>query len=184
MLTAAAIAKVAPAAKPYADELAADNLRAALSYDPETGGFRWKPRPNLGRQVGSLAGTTDKDGYRVIQVGMKIFKAHRLAWLFTHGCWPPEQIDHRNGRRDDNRIANLRLASPGENNQNTAVYKSNNTGYTGVVWHKRQRKYIATIKRDRVRYHLGCYLTAEEAAEAYRAAKAKIHEFQPVSRAA
>jgi hypothetical protein len=184
VITADAIVKIAPAARLYAGELVRQELSEVLAYDPETGEIRWRVDCGPSATAGQLAGTTDKDGYRVIQYRRKLYKAHRLAWLLCHGTWPAGQIDHRNGVRSDNRISNLRVAVGGQNNQNIATYKSNTTGFCGVVWHKRQRKFLATIKKDRVSYHLGCFDTAEEAAEAYRAAKARLHEFQPVSRAA
>ncbi len=47
-----------------------------------------------------------------------MYKAHRLAWFYVHGVWPKEQIDHINGDKADNCIANLRLADFSKNQAN------------------------------------------------------------------
>ena len=70
------------------NDLTAARLRELLSYDPETGLFRWKinQRPERAKDP---AGTINKRlGYVVIQVGGKLRYAHRLAWLYCTGAWP------------------------------------------------------------------------------------------------
>ena len=90
-------------------------LREALHYDPDTGIFTWKVATASCVKVGAEAGCVKNDGYRAIGMGGKSYKAHRLAWLYVHGEWPKEQIDHINHIRTDNRMENLRPASGGEN---------------------------------------------------------------------
>ena len=55
-----------------------------------------------------MAGSVHSTGYVRIGVDGGKYTAHCLAWLYTHGVWPSDQIDHINGNRSDNRIANLR----------------------------------------------------------------------------
>lgn len=109
-------------------------------------------------------------------IGGQIYSAHRLAWLAHYGSEPPAQIDHINGDRADNRIANLRSATNQENSQNRAARK-NACGYTGVSKHF--RKYIAHIRDGDSIRHLGLFGTPEEAHAAYCEAKAKLHSFHP-----
>jgi hypothetical protein len=85
-----------------------------LAYDPETGIFSRRNGRGAASQVGYLM----PKGYRIIRVNYHKFLAHRLAWFYVHGEWPPHEIDHVNRRRDDNRIANLRPATRLENAQN------------------------------------------------------------------
>jgi hypothetical protein len=85
-----------------------------LSYEPRFGYFFWKINRGSSK-AGDVAGSVCPDGYRLIKVDGKSYKAHRLAWLMTHGEWPAEQIDHINGVRTDNRIVNLREASKKQN---------------------------------------------------------------------
>jgi hypothetical protein len=59
--------------------------------------------------------------------------AHRVAWALVTGAWPAEDIDHKNGRKDDNRFDNLRLASKRLNQENLRRAQKNNPwGLLGV----------------------------------------------------
>ena len=149
--------------------ITAEKLREFLEYDPNTGVFRWRfPRVGVRRDRNSIAGTVSKkDGYRIIQINGNLGKAHRLAWLYVHGRWPANQIDHINGIRDDNRITNLREATNAENARNAKRLRSNKSGYKGVYWHKSNRRWIAQVNIDGRCSHLGSFGTAEAAHAAY-----------------
>ena len=142
-------------------------LREVLTYDPDTGVFRWLVRVSSHRDAGDVAGNKNKRGYWKIVYGGKIYAAHRLAWFFTYGVWPTENIDHINRVRTDNRIANLRLCSVAKNSFNMRRDRQNSSGYKGVYWHKKAKKYSAAVKLNRVSYYLGLFNTAEEAYKAY-----------------
>ena len=66
-------------------------VRELLSYEPETGEFRWLPRegnaPFNARSAGKLAGHEEK-GYWRIRFDGRYHGAHRLAWLYVHGRLP------------------------------------------------------------------------------------------------
>lgn len=161
--------------------LTAERLRELLSYDPETGIFLWRVslsrRVALGMTAGTLCG-----GYTLIRICEKAYRAHRLAWLYVHGRWPIDQLDHINGIRDDNRIANLREANNVEQQQNRAMQRNNTSGHHGVGWCKRDAKWHARIMFKGVRKSLGFFDSLEEASAAYLRAKAELHQFQPVPR--
>lgn len=72
----------------------------------------------------------DKGYVRVRVLGARLY-AHRVAWLLMTGVWPDE-VDHVNRDRADNRWHNLRSGSHLANMQNVSTYSNNTTGFTGV----------------------------------------------------
>lgn len=153
--------------------LTAELVREMLSYNPDTGCFRSMAR---NRKVGS----TDKDGYLVIMISKKTYKAHRLAWLYVNGSWPTAQIDHINGVKNDNRISNLREATNAQNAVNTGVIKTNTSGLKGVSYSAKRRKYRAQIMRSGRNQTVGFFDSAHEAHAAY--AKAATEYFGEFAR--
>lgn len=77
------------------------------------------------------------------------------------------QTDHINGNGLDNRRANLRPATNSQNQANARIPRSNKSGFKGVWLHRPTGRFWAYIKVNRIRRHLGCFATAEEAAQAY-----------------
>lgn len=162
--------------------ITAAQLRNALDYDATTGIFCWASPTAACMKPGDLAGSSHPNGYIFIKINGTSYAAHRLAWLYVHGRWPASCIDHRNGVRDDNRMANLRECADGQNNQNVALYKNNKSGFPGVGWHKATGRWRARIDLGGRQRHLGLFDSAEEAHAAYLEEKARIHTFQPVPR--
>ena len=149
--------------------LTAERLRERLSYCPETGVFRWLgARQNKGSITGGL-----HNGYCRIKIDGRKYYAHRLVWLYVHGCWPRGDIDHRNGVRDDNRLANLREATESENSRNAKRRSNNTSGFKGANWCSREAKWRAQIDVGRRKINLGYHDTPEAAHAAYRAAAKK-----------
>jgi len=161
------------------DQLTAERARALLAYDPETGELRWRASRGSAR-AGRVTGCRRQDGYLLVGVDGQIYRAHRLAWLIVHGSWPVEHIDHRNGIRDDNRLANLREASRADNSYNRRVSKLNTSGVTGVCWRSETSSWFAQIKVKGRTYSLGLYDNFDDAVAARRAAADRVQgEFAP-----
>lgn len=155
-----------------------DYLRSILSYDHLTGDFFWKVRGNKRidtRRAGKIAGCIGGDGYKVIRIDGVAYYAHRLAWLHFYQKEIPADIDHINGNRSDNRISNLRVVTTFHNSQMKHKVLSS-TGYMGVSWHKRDKKYQAAIKTKGKTIHLGYFDNPISASEAYQAKKREIDE--------
>ena len=144
-----------------------EELRTLLSYEPTTGIFVWRTK-RPGRQCGDEAGTPDSWGYIQIRLRGRRYAAHRLAWLYVHGEWPPSEIDHANGNPGDNRLVNLRPATKAQNNFNKRAPVTNKSGVKGVRWHTRHKKWVAEIRVNGKKKHLGCFDSLEKAAAAYR----------------
>lgn len=158
----------------------AEKLRKLFAYDPETGIFRRLVSAG-GKPVGSIAGTprTD-DGYVIIWIDCQCYRAHRLAWLYMTGSWPPQFIDHANGIKGDNRFANLREANPMQNLRNSKLRRDNKVGLKGV--YSVRKKWRARIVINGAHRCLGYFPTAEEAHAAYcRAADENFGEFARTS---
>lgn len=152
--------------------------RELLAFDPDAGVFRWKVRRNsFGGKVqeGSVAGTPSDQGYVMVGVLGRQYRAHRLAWLFMTGAMPSRglEIDHINGDRSDNRWGNLRLVTRSQNNMNQGVKRNNKSGCKGVSFRKDTGKWHARITvAGQVRL-LGNFDNLEDAVEARRAAEAE-----------
>jgi hypothetical protein len=173
-------------------------LRECLDYDPTTGALTWRVRPrehfrsdNIWAKIntqwaGRTAGNLSNKGYLRIRVTFAgvgwAVRAHRVAWALVTGAWPKNQIDHRNGIRDDNRLNNLREATASENQHNLARSARNTSGYPGVYWDKNKGKWRAAIRLRRRHVGLGCFNDPARAYDAYLKEKARLHPFAPVPR--
>jgi len=166
-------------------------LKELLYYDSDNGDFIWKKRDQSkfanrcscngwnSRYSGTVAGNITDRGYRRIKIGFKLYKAHRLAFLYMTGKSPLNQTDHINGIRDDNKWDNLREATNAQNQANVGISASNTSGYKGVSWDKRAEKWRSRIQLNGITHHLGYFDTAEEAHHAYcRAADKYCGEFK------
>lgn len=162
--------------------LTAEQLRDRFDYNKETGVFTWRNNPvKRGyRKEGTPTGTLNAMGYIVIGINYKLHHAHRLAWLYVHGEWPKNNIDHIDGNPSNNRLDNLREATQGQNMQNQSKPQSRNkSGCLGVHWCIRDHKWIAKIGFDGRQKFIGRFDTPELAHQAYLAVKSQVHPFAP-----
>lgn len=172
-------------------KLTPENIRRVLSYDSETGRFKWLARtPDMFDNDGAMpavtrcavwnkrfsgrdAFTSNKGGGRKVSpVFGRICLAHRVAWAIHYGEWPVMQIDHIDGNPANNRIANLRDVSSSVNAQNMPLRRDNSTGVPGVCRH--QGKFMVRLARR----YLGIFSSFEDAVEARRRAEAE-NEYHP-----
>lgn len=153
-------------------KLLAAELRKTFSYDPETGIFT-RIRASNRSKVGDVP-RVNSEGYVRIRLCGRMHAAHRLAWLWVNGELPEQDIDHINGVKSDNRIANLRDVGRDINTANIFGPQANNTsGQLGVTRYK--RKWRAQISVGGKMKYIGLYATPEDAHKAYLAAKAVHH---------
>ena len=155
-------------------------LKELFSYNSETGQFtRIKALCGPVAKIGMIAGTLGGRGYIDIGIDGKRYKAHRLAWLYIHGKFPSNklQIDHIDGSRTNNNIANLRVVTASQNLQNIKSAKSHNitSKILGVSWYKRDKKWQVEISINKKKLYLGRYSNLEEAKSVYLSAKKLYH---------
>jgi hypothetical protein len=152
--------------------LTVERLKEVLHYDPATGVFRWLyDSPTSPRQAGSIAGSSYKGSYWRINIDGRRYAAHRLAYLYMTGTWPPSDLDHINRDRCDSRWANLRLANKSQNGANSV--RHNRFGMRGV-YQARGSLYSQIRKNGRTIY-LGIFDTPDEAHAAFKKAAAELH---------
>lgn len=158
-------------------QLTQQQLHRLMIYDPQTGVFIWivsrgKAKP------GKRVGTMHHQGYMTTTICGREYGLHRLAWLYVHGAWPKRVIDHINGDRADNRIANLRDVNQTINQQNRRLASATNksSGLLGVTRKRGRKKYEAGIQVSGKSRYLGTFGTAEEAHAAYIEAKRLMHD--------
>lgn len=138
----------------------------SLNYSQETGVFTRAKRTSNRINVGDIAGSPDSKGYLCIRVCGKTYKAHRLVWLYVHGLWPENEIDHINHDVADNRICNLRDVSKSVNQQNPKTIK-------GVQ--KDRSRFRSSIRVNGKRINLGSFISLELAKASYIQAKKILH---------
>jgi hypothetical protein len=149
-------------------------LKSLLHYDPLTGIFTWLKDKGHKARVGTQAGSFSR-GWRYIKIDFVKMAAHRLAWLYMHGKFPDGVIDHINGVRSDNRIANLRVADSLINGQNIRrAHARSTTGLLGVSPYKNGR-FKARILVNGEYKNIGHFADKFTAHEAYVAAKRQLH---------
>lgn len=176
-------------------ELTATILRDRLDYDPETGVFTWKPHPGsanahrawdaqwAGKPVAvelrpskTTAGREDA----MFRVLGRCYMASRLAWLYMTGDWPKGEVDHKDLDTTNNRFANLREATHGQNQANKKAMKNNRLGVKGV--YKRCNKYRAQINVGGKVRHIGAFNCPTAASIAFTKAHRLAHgEFSRTS---
>lgn len=159
-----------------AEKLRLNALRAILSYEADTGRFRWLTADG-GVNIGTVAGNVNSTGYLVVGINGRKFRQHRLAWFYHYGVWPVGTIDHRDGNKLNNKIDNLRDVSQAINMQNQRKPSSRNTsGYLGVYWSKRCNGFMAAIGMGRKKKRRGPYSTAGRAYSSYIELKRRHHD--------
>lgn len=147
-------------------DLTQEYVKACLHYDQETGVFTRRIYRGHTSLPGTVAGTVGSHGYLSACLAGRHVLLHRLAWFYVHGEWP-ENIDHVDRDRLNNRLANLRECSLQENNWNLPQMATNRSGVKGVTWDKSKRKWFASIRVNGKTKSLGRYHDINEAARAY-----------------
>lgn len=162
-----------------------DTLHKLLRYDAESGLLYWKVRPmcfspspalNITwnkKYAGKPAGKKMTIGYLGIGILGREYSAHRVVWAMHHETMP-EEVDHINGDRSDNRLANLRGVTKAVNAKNKRMSRRNVSGVTGVYLHKPTGLWKSEIQSDGIRECLGFFRSLEDAAASRKAAEIRL----------
>lgn len=151
-----------------------EDARRIFKYDGATGKITNRITRSANARVGEESGTIDRNGYRVINVAGRLYRAHRLAWFMVTGEWPKNSLDHISGDVSDNRMSNLREATKSENGRNSRSRRGSSQ-YKGVSWDKLRSKWQAHIMHHRKSIALGRFDSELEAHKAYCVAADRLH---------
>lgn len=148
-------------------------LKQLVRYDPETGKVfsavdRWRLK------AGDELCKGQNSGYKHFEMQGIRYAVHRVAFAITYG-YIPDNIDHINGITTDNRIANLRPATPAENNRNTNQKWFSTSRFRGISKNGNNGRWRALIRKDGDLINLGSYGRDVEAAYAYDVASIELH---------
>lgn len=162
-------------------------LNECFVYDPETGVLRWRERPDHHfaaprhavafnhQNAGKQTGAPNEDGYLRTEVryaGRRIrARTHRIIFKMVTGT-EPENIDHRDLNRSNNRWRNLRPATVLQNSLNRAGVAGRSLP-KGVYLDRGRIR--AAVSFNRRAYKLGTFPTVEAAQAAYAAAASRLH---------
>lgn len=150
-------------------------LQSMFDYHEDGYFIRKKTTSRLGK-AGDIAGMLDKKiGY--IRVGLfgKNYLIHRLIFMMHHG-FMPDEVDHVNGNKLDNRIENLRAATKSENLRNRPTNSNNTSGCKNVSWNKSHEKWSVTLSYNGKKNHIGYFEDLDLADLVAREARNKYHK--------
>lgn len=144
-----------------------ERLRELFSYDPVSGSVTRRITRNArNAKAGDVVGSPDTGGYLQTRVDGKLERVHRIAFMLYHG-WVPDEVDHHDHVRQNNRISNLRPATRVQNNGNRSMNTNNTSGYKGVTRNRTKGSWRAQITLGGKVTYLGSFATPKKAYERY-----------------
>ena len=138
-------------------------------FEYKDGNLYWKVQKNSRALIGSKAGSLKNNGYYSITIDSKLYRNHRLIYLYHYG-YLPKFIDHIDNDPLNNNIENLRETTRSQNLMNQKPRKNKSSKYKGVSWYKRDKIWQAQIKINKKQIHLGRFKLEKDAALAYNKA--------------
>ncbi len=150
--------------------LTQDRLKQLLYYDENTGVFTRLVSHRTDR-IGKEPGAFNTKGYVQIRIDGKLYVAHRLAWLYITGEFPCDQLDHIDGDKTNNAFNNLREVTNKQNQENVSLQVNNTSGFRGVSYDKRYKKFRAYVCHNRHNKTIGFFETALDASIAAKHAR-------------
>ena len=171
----------------YKDNIDPQVLKELVSYDYDTGFLSWKPRPLKmfcderawkiwNTRYANKKITSNRRGYIGLRLMGKNYFAHRVIWAMHYEEWPKNQIDHINGKPDDNRLDNLRDVGNSVNHRNLKLPSNNTSGRIGVCFYKKTGKWKAEITVNKKYIFIGMFDKFDDACAARKNAE-EVHGF-------
>ena len=155
-------------------------IQESFCYDPASGEIFWKlDRPfehfkskrsyqhYLNNRAGKLARSSlNAYGYPVIGIKNKVIAAHLIIYVIMTGRFPTEHVDHIDGDPQNNKWVNLREVTQAVNTRNQRKNSRNTSGFAGVYWAHREKRWASQVTVDGITKRLGTFDSPEEAYKA------------------
>ena len=151
-----------------------DLNEAKNSFEYRDGNLYWKMSNSPRALKGSIAGNLNSHGYIDVRYNKKLVKAHRIIFGLHHG-YIPEQVDHINGNRSDNRIENLRAAN-NQTNQFNRACRNGVSGLKNIYWRESRKRWFVKLCLKDKQVWLGSYKELELAELVAIEARNKYHK--------
>jgi hypothetical protein len=152
--------------------LTQEYLRNLFKYS--NGKLFWKESPGRYVKAGTQAGCVYNNGYCVVKINNKRYGLHRIIFMMHHGYFPNE-IDHIDRNRANNKIENLRAATSQQNKNNTGITKANKSGCKNVCWDKSTQKWLIQLQINGKTKNIGRFKDLELADLVAFMAREKYH---------
>jgi hypothetical protein len=157
-------------------DLTAQRLREVVVYDELTGEFRWRGyRSGLSTYAKPVGWVNPDKGRRIVRIDGHTYRASRLAWLYVFGVWPSHEVDHIDGNKLNDAIANLRDVPRllNEHNKKKANRRKRGGSMRGATVYG--DRWQAIIRAEGTVHRLGVFASEQQAHAAYMAAKRRLH---------
>ncbi len=132
------------------------------------------------KKIAAFRWNIRKDGYveyaaRYIQINGKNVRIsmHRVILNLSHR--DGTIVDHINGNGLDNRKTNLRIVTSSLNRYNCRMRYNNTSGYRGISWHRKDKKWRVSICFKGKQFWCGEFINKISAALAYDNAAIKYY---------
>ena len=158
-----------------------ETVKKLFHYDAESGMLLWRNGNSRNVKPWQEATSSNGHGYYNVKIDGKSYLVHRLIWLYVHGNFPEQDIDHKNRVRNDNRLCNLRDVSRTDNAQNISLPSHNKSGHIGVSWYAKQNKWTVYVKVNKKNKWLGYYKNLDDAVAARKVGEKKYYNLPEVT---
>ena len=143
-------------------------------FEYRDGVLYWKVDRRSNKVKGKPAGAVASDGRLKVGVGGKQYLVHRIIYELHHGhC--TETVDHIDGNPLNNRIENLRAATPSQNALNSKIRSGTKSGVKGVTWHERDTLWHVRLRVNGAQKSFGYFKDLTEAANVAESVRNKHH---------
>ena len=140
-----------------------ERVRELFDYHKD-GYLIWKISTANRVRIGDVAGVYHKHtGYYYVRFDNKLYKLHRIIWLWHYGYLPENVVDHIDQNKINNRINNLSDKTQQCNTRNRGAQNNSTTGIKGVSLDRQRNKFHSFITIDGKTFSLGRYTNFEEA---------------------